>query len=62
LFERAGKQNNNNTHYQFWLQSNQPIELATNEIIEQRIDYIHNNPVVAGVVLSPEHYLYRERN
>jgi putative transposase len=58
LFERAGKQNNNNTHYQFWQQNNHPIELATNEMIEQRLDYIHNNPVVAGIVLSPEHYLY----
>jgi hypothetical protein len=24
----------------------------------QRIDYIHNNPVEAGIVLSPEEYLY----
>jgi putative transposase len=26
--------------------------------IDQRIDYIHNNPVEAGIVLSPEYYLY----
>ena len=26
--------------------------------IDQRVDYIHNNPVKAGIVLSPEHYLY----
>ena len=58
LFEKAGKENNNNTHYQFWQQNNHPVELATNEMIDQRLDYIHNNPVEAGIVLSPEHYLY----
>ena len=59
LFERAAKRNKHNTHYQFWQQHNQPIELATNEMIQQRLDYIHNNPVEAGIVLSPEDYLYR---
>ena len=58
LFQRAGKKNAHNTHYQFWQQHNQPIELSTNEMIDQRVNYIHNNPVEAGIVLSPEHYLY----
>ena len=58
LFERAGKRNPNNTHYQFWQQNNQPIELITNNFIDQKLDYIHNNPVEAGIVLSPEHYFY----
>jgi hypothetical protein len=39
-------------------QHNHPIELATNEMIDQRLSYIHNNPVEAGIVLSQEHYLY----
>jgi putative transposase len=34
LFERAGQANKNNTTYQFWQQNNHPIELNTNEIIE----------------------------
>lgn len=58
LFERAGKANSNNTHYQFWQQHSHPIELSTNEMIDQRLNYIHTNPVTAGIVLSPEHYLY----
>lgn len=58
LFERAGTNNANNTRYQFWQQKYHPIELATNEMIDQRLDYIHNNPVEAGIVLSPEHYVY----
>jgi putative transposase len=58
LFERAGKKNSNNTRYQFWQQHNHPIELSTNEIIEQKLEYIHQNPVEAGIVLQPEDYLY----
>lgn len=58
LFERAGKYNPNNEHYQFWQQHSHPIELVTNEMADQRLNYIHNNPVKAGLVVSPEHYLY----
>jgi hypothetical protein len=58
LFERAGKGNPNNTRYQFWQQHSHPIELNTNEKLDQRLDYIHNNPVVAGIVRYPEDYLY----
>jgi DNA modification methylase len=58
LFERAGKRNNNNTNFQFWQQNNQPVELRSNEFIDQKLHYIHNNPVEAGIVLSPEEYLY----
>ncbi|WP_416351579.1 transposase [Rufibacter roseus] len=58
MFEREGRRNPNNTKYQFWQQSNHPIELVSNEMIEQRLNYLHQNPVVAGWVDEPEHYLY----
>jgi hypothetical protein len=58
LFERAGKKNKQNTHYQFWQHDSHPIELFSNELIDQKLDYIHHNPVTAGIVLSPEHYVY----
>jgi putative transposase len=58
MFERTGRYNPNNKIYQFWEQYSHPIELNTNVMIEQRLEYIHNNPVKAGIVLSPEDYLY----
>ncbi len=58
IFEKAGLSNSNNTKYQFWQQHNHPVELSTNKMIEQRLDYIHNNPVEAGIVTLPENYLY----
>ena len=59
MFERAGKKNSNNSKYQFWQQHNQPIELTLQAFaIDGAIEYIHNNPVKAGVVYRPEKYPY----
>ena len=35
-----------------------PIELWSNEVIEQKVNYIHNNPVEAGFVSEPWHWKY----
>ncbi len=58
LFNRAGEHNPNNEHYQFWQQDNHPIELWSNDVMDQKLDYLHNNPVTAGWVNLPENYLY----
>lgn len=58
LMQRAGEQNGNNRDFQFWQQDNHPIELSSNEMLDQRLDYIHNNPVEAGFVIHPEEYPY----
>ena len=58
LMQEAGQNNSNNIGFQLWQQDNHPIELATTNIIHQKLDYIHNNPVVAGFVEGPEYYLY----
>jgi REP element-mobilizing transposase RayT len=58
LFIESGEKNPNNTFIQLWQQHNHPIELFSNKVIDQKIDYIHNNPVKAGIVQTPEDYLY----
>jgi len=58
MFERAWKRNANNDGFQFWQQHNQPIELWNNEVMQQKLDYLHNNPVEAGFVEEPWEYLY----
>ncbi len=60
LMARAGQKNSNNSKsgFQFWQQDNRPIELSTNYMLRQRLDYLHRNPVEAGFVSSPEDYLY----
>ena len=44
--------------FRFWRGDNQPIELWSNEVIDQKIDYIHQNPVEEGLVFKPEDYVY----
>ncbi|MBX9850514.1 MAG: hypothetical protein K2X86_02015 [Cytophagaceae bacterium] len=33
-----------------------------NGVIDQKIDYIHNNPVEAGIVINAESYVYSSAN
>jgi len=58
MFERAGKRNSNNKNWQLWQQHNQPIELSENSMIDERVSYLHNNPVEAGFVGKAEHWNY----
>ncbi len=57
-FEFAGRTNFKNKEYKFWQDGFHPIELDTNAMMEQKLDYLHNNPVAAGIVYEPEHYVY----
>ncbi len=56
MFEAFGKVNSNNLKFQFWQQDNHPFELNSNEEIEQKISYIHENPVNQGFTSSSEYY------
>jgi putative transposase len=58
MLKRAGSKNSNNIDFQLWQQHNHPIELTSNKLIDQKVEYIHKNPVVAGFVENPEEYLY----
>jgi putative transposase len=57
-FEFSAKWNARNSNYQLWTHENRAIELFTSKFIQQKLDYIHNNPVRAGIVENPEDYLY----
>jgi putative transposase len=39
-------------------QGNQPIELFSYKVLHPKLDYIHYNPVEAGIVEKPKDYLY----
>ena len=57
IFKSAGASNSRNNTYQFWQQDNQPILLETPDFTLVKLQYIHNNPVKAGLVEKPEDYL-----
>jgi len=58
MFERAGKKNSNVKNRQFWQQNNQPIEIWSLKVFEQKLNYIHNNPVETGFVTDPIDWKY----
>ncbi|TNE30286.1 MAG: transposase [Bacteroidetes bacterium] len=58
IFRKAGKTRSNLKNFQFWQHDNHPIEISRNYEINQKVDYIHMNPVKSGIVALPEHYLY----
>lgn len=58
LFERAGKKNSNVTCRQFWQQHNNPIQIWSLKVFEQKLRYIHNNPVMCGFVTDPVDWKY----
>ena len=54
----AGNKSSNVNKYQFWQHDNHPIELWSNKVIDEKIDYVHNNHVEEGLVFRAEDYLY----
>ena len=44
--------------YQVWKREPLSIELRTNEVFIQKLEYIHYNPVRAGLCINPEDYYY----
>jgi putative transposase len=58
MFAYYARYNINNRNFQFWQQDNHPIALYSERVIWQKINYIHQNPVRAGIVVHPEDYLY----
>lgn len=58
MFKRAGAKNSKVTNYQFWQHNNKPIELWSAEVIQQKADYLHDNPAVAGFVEEAHYWKY----
>ena len=54
-FEAAGQKPN---RFQLWQPESHPIELSTALIAQQKLDYLHFNPVEACFVLRAEDWLY----
>ena len=57
-FEFAAKAHKRNSEYQIWTHENHAVELFSKEFTQQKLDYVHQNPVRAGIVDAPEDYIY----
>jgi REP element-mobilizing transposase RayT len=57
-FAFAGKILKKPQAYKFWQEGNAAKEIYSTKFLEQKLDYIHNNPVKAEIVAEPHEYLY----
>ena len=44
--------------HQFWQEGSHPKEITSDEMMEQKVEYVHNNPVRRGYIERPEHWRY----
>jgi len=58
LFEFSAKQHKRNEKYQIWTHENHAEIVYGNQFMDSKINYIHENPVRAGLVENAEDYLY----
>jgi hypothetical protein len=58
LFKYFAKFNKQYYKHHFWQYSNHPTSVNSAKIFKQKEDYIHQNPVRAGLVLEPHHWIY----
>ena len=58
MFERAASKHKRNIKYQMWSHDSHPEELESNKFLEQKLEYIHQNPVRACIIQNLENYLY----
>lgn len=57
-FKLASENNSKIQEYKFWQDGNAPKEIHTTKFLEQKLNYIHMNPVKAEIVINSEDYLY----
>lgn len=57
-FQLATESHSRNKNYQFWQYGNHPEEIYSNKFMWSKLDYIHLNPVRAGLVEKASHYIY----
>ena len=57
-FKLATQSHSRNKNYQFWQYGNHPEEIYTNKFMWSKLDYIHLNPVRAGLVEKASHFIY----
>lgn len=58
MFRFYANQTAANDNFKVWTGNNHPEEIHSNQFLRTKLNYIHENPVRAGLVIEPSHYLY----
>ncbi|MEL6534947.1 MAG: hypothetical protein AAFQ98_06015 [Bacteroidota bacterium] len=58
MMRYAAKTSQKHEKYLVWEVGYHPVELSSNDMINQRLEYLHQNPVKERWVDQPEDYVY----
>jgi len=58
IFRHGAFESGNLDLFQIWMHHNCPMVITQNKFFNQKFNYIHPNPVKAGIVRNPEEYIY----
>jgi putative transposase len=58
MFRFYANDTNANDNFKVWTNNNHPEEIYTHDFMLTKLNYLHDNPVRAGLVADPEDYLY----
>ena len=58
MFRFYANRTNANDTFKVWTGNNHPEEIHSDSFLRTKINYIHDNPVRAGLVAEQSHYLY----
>lgn len=58
IFSHAAAQHKRNSNFQIWTHENHAIQCFSPNFTFEKLDYLHQNPVRAGMVHNPEDYPY----
>ncbi len=52
------KAHKSESDYQLWQEGSHPQLIESEDVLRQKLDYMHNNPVKRGYIDRPEHWRY----
>ena len=56
IFFQAAKDKGRGNRYKVWQEGFHPIAIDTGDFFQQKLDYLHENPVRKGFVEKPEQW------
>ena len=60
-FARLRLSHKKDSHYQFWQEGSKPKQIRTDDVMWQKLEYVHFNPVNRGYIDDPVHWRVLER-
>lgn len=58
MFRFYGRRTLANKEFKLWTSNSHPEEIYSEPFLKTKLNYIHNNPVRAGIVTEADHYIY----